>query len=774
MSDSCHNLPPLALRADGSIIEHVSGRTVSIHERLGPWTIMAGLLLRDGRATIVVEDLTRPNGDIVFLGTDGPLLILPKSLVPTEEPVGAYNGHSRDEVLGEVDVLRLELLADGREPTYEEVAAAIPPIRRARKDDGALTGNNPHTFVGTPQTIDSYPVYYGKEYGARLNPLALSAELAASIEGECVLQGIVGGWLPTVRTLYPVDASVAWDSFLFAGVHPRNMFQQPTFHRYLRLIGGDVNEVHYFDSYLPYPQPVNSDATEFYRELFDLHEFWEQHLALPMVVETPLEWLQHFVRHAFALEAITRVGNHPRYGTVTQNYGGGEHDGFQDIFNTSVNSAVEWGMFERARGYIDNYLTEFVRDDGSIDYRGPETGQYGRMLTNLAQYAEYSGDYEIFERYDRRIRAILAILQGPLETARALPESDFAHGMIRGRQEADSSFVTADLALNDYEQPYWNNSAEAWRGMRDLSRVWTHLANQLSDDALASEALVLAESAEKLARDIAVAAERSVLTDRDMPYLPTYAGGKKYHLDSPYRSTPESFDDNRVWTEFMGSGMIPRSALDIIVAYQTAHFGSTLGIIGNRKHVVVFLAQQEGYGFLHHDLVEDFLLVYFALIAHAYTRGTWSSFECVDMNRERAEHTPYAAAAQLSIAPLTKWMLVFEQPDDGSVWLAKGTPRDWLDNGRTFAASDVPTRYGSVSYSVASRLKDDFVEAEVIIQSNGVREATSIYLRLRTPERRRMATVTINGAEWTDFDATSERVTLPPGGGTFSITVTYS
>ena len=59
---------------------------------------------------------------------------------------------------------------------------------------------------------------------------------------------------------------------------------------------------------------------------------------------------------------------------------------------------------------IDNYFTYFVRDDGSILYRGPETGQYGRMLTVAAQYANYTGDYELLLRHRRRLDAVAKLL----------------------------------------------------------------------------------------------------------------------------------------------------------------------------------------------------------------------------------------------------------------------------------------------------------------------------------------------------------------------------
>jgi len=747
---------------------------LKLYDRAGPWTLMARTELDGHGQVAVLEDLTRPDGPIMYLAGGGPLLVLPKTLAATAEPAtGLYRGHTLAEVLGDVDLLRNEFLAGGHEPTWAEVAAAFPPIRRAVVETGSVR-SNPHTFVGTPQTIDTIPVYYGREYGHRLNPLALTPELAPAIDGEYVEEGIVGGWLPAVRTVYPVAAGVGWDATLFAGVHTRNLFQQPTFHRYLRIAGGAVDRALYFNSYLPYPLDGNCDAAQFYRELFDLHSFWGKAVTGPVQTALPLAWLPDFVRHAFALEAITRVGDHPRYGTVTKDYGGGEHDGFQDVFNTSVSSATEWGRYQTARSAIDNYFTEFVRDDGSIDYRGPEIGQYGRMLSTLSQYAEYSGDYEVFDRYTGRIAAIVQILATRLATARARPAADPSHGLIRGRQEADTSFLTADVAVHDYEQPYWNNSALSWRGFRDLSRVWRHLGTQRNDAGLRRAADDLAASASRLRRDLDRAVERSLRTGRDLSYLPPYAGGTKYHIDSPYRATPESFDDNRVWTEFMGSGVIGRPTLDVIVAYQAAHHGSNLGIMTNRKHIVVFLAHGAGYGFLQHDLIESFLLLYWSLLAHGYTRGTWTAFECVDLDRQRAEHTPFAAAAQLVVAPLTKWMLVFEDPGDDSVWLAKATPRDWLAAGQRIEARGVPTRYGTVGYTITSRLDDRRVEAEVEVDPNGARDPSAFRLRLRTPERREVTEVEIDGARWTGFDADREYVTLPGFGGTYAVTVYYA
>lgn len=743
----------------------------SIHGELeildtsGDWTVMAVIGAASESPKVVVEDHTRTDGPIVYLGPGGVDLVLPKTLEPTRQPPAGtlYNGHTKDEVLGEVDILRRELLATGEEPTYRRIAALLPPIRRAKVSHSSIR-QNPVAFVGTPQTVDAHPIYYGREWGWRLNPESFSAEITPAVsEGEDLEFGIVGGWLPTVRVAYPIAGDACWDQVTFAGCHARSIFLQPVFHRFIRRTGSELDEVHYFDKFLPWPFEENLTAERFYRELYELHGFWEETLPLPLQIDVPLEWLGAFVRHAFALEAVTRVGAHPRYGTVTQDYASTEHDGFQDNFTLGVGSTVEWGMFDRARSYIDNYFEHFVRDDGSIDYRGPETGQYGRMLTNLAQYCEYSGDYSVLSRHDTRIRGIVQLLQSRLDKARALPRSDPSHGLIRGRQEADVSWVTADLTLNDYDQPYWNNSAEAWRGFTDLARVWRHSGRTRSDDDLLVKAAALESSADELLGDLRVAVGLSILTDRGIPYLPTYAGCAKYHTDVPYRSSPESFDDNRVWTEFMGSGAIDRDTLEKIVEYEASHGGSWLGMIGNREQVVVFHAHGAGFGLLQHDMIDEFLMSYFALMAHCYTRGTWTAFECCDLDRERANHTPYAAPAQLAAVPMTKWMLVFDNPADDRLWLAKATPREWLEDGKRIAVTNAPTRFGTVSYCLESHIGQGFVVGTVTHTQHASNTPAELLLRIRLPRGVVITDVQIDGTP-ASLQAATQAIVLPQGG----------
>src|ERR1035438_8208965 len=117
-----------------------------------------------------------------------------------------------------------------------------------------------------------------------------------------------------------------------------------------------------------------------------------------MEIDVPDRHLADLARHSLVREMMTRIGAFPKYGVFDRGYGGSEHDGFPDTFNADTAAMLAWGLSDLAREYIDNYFTYFVRDDGSILYRGPETGQYGRMLTVVAQYANYTGDTRSEER----------------------------------------------------------------------------------------------------------------------------------------------------------------------------------------------------------------------------------------------------------------------------------------------------------------------------------------------------------------------------------------
>jgi hypothetical protein len=111
------------------------------------------------------------------------------------------------------------------------------------------------------------------------------------------------------------------------------------------------------------------------------------------------------------------------------------------------------------------------------------------------------------------------------------------------------------------------------------------------------------------------------------------------------------------------------------------------------------------------------------------------------------------------VAPLlTKWMLVFEDPNSNTLWLAKATPRNWMEDGKTISVTNAPTRWGSISFTLRSHLAESRIDGTVILPPQKAPDI--IKLRLRVPEGNQIHSVMIGSRNWGEFDVAQETVTL--------------
>ncbi len=103
-------------------------------------------------------------------------------------------------------------------------------------------------------------------------------------------------------------------------------------------------------------------------------------------------------------------------------------------------------------------------------------------------------------------------------------------------------------------------------------------------------------------------------------------------------------------------------------------------------------------------------------------------------------------------------MLVWEDEAEDALWLARGTPRAWLEQGQRIAVTNSPTFYGRLDYAITSDVANGRIDATVTPPSRNPTKA--VYLRLRHPTKAAIERVTVNGEEWKDFDAKREVVKL--------------
>jgi hypothetical protein len=711
---------------------------VAQHGKFGGWTLMAALREPDGDAA-VFENVENRKGSIVYVTKQGVILALPKSLEPTSAAQSSlYRGRTMDEIgKTRADVLGAELLAGNGDPSYADVAAALPPLRVP-------------TFVGTRHS-DEKPTY---DYGGFSDEIYVDVgkiftEIQDARNKHDVWEGLVGGWLPVVRFVFPAGEQRYWDETIFADEEPGHFWTQPVWYRVLLVDGGQLKEAHYFYHHLPFPPRGEPAAADFYQALLNVHAVWKHDLDPPMKVDVPDARILNFCLRSLSLEMITRVEDHPKYGypplggiNVFGGYGYNNVDTFQDTLNADVTAFLEWGLFDIAGRYIDDYFTNSVRTDGSIDTRGPEIGQYGKMLEVVARYYTYTKGEALLRKHQEKLQAIVDLFYSLRNESKQVPVGDISYGIVRGWSEHDSS-----LKVHPYRfmQPHFSNNAEAARGFHDLGLVWIEIARKHSDEALELRGREMVQESEDMKNDLNAAIAKSVDRKQTPAYLPAVAE------DVP------TYGKQRAYSEMLDSGELTEEQADIIVKNLAANGGSMFGLLRYGVNIDGFLDYGPAYARLQFDWVREFLLLYYAHLSHIYSPGTWTSVESSKIDGTLGG--PYCTPAQVTIPTLTKWMLVFEEPDDAVLWLARATPREWLEQGKKIAVTAAPTRFGKVSYELRSDVQRNKVSA-VIHAPEG--SAATIKLRCRVPNGKKMRAVEINGEKWTDFSAEQEVVTIPP------------
>jgi hypothetical protein len=101
-------------------------------------------------------------------------------------------------------------------------------------------------------------------------------------------------------------------------------------------------------------------------------------------------------------------------------------------------------------------------------------------------------------------------------------------------------------------------------------------------------------------------------------------------------------------------------------------------------------------------------------------------------------------------------LLVWEEDD--VLWLAKATPRHWLEQGKKVAVRNAPSYFGPVGYDILSDADHGRITATVDMPSR--KSPKVVRVRLRHPNGTPISSVMVNGSAWTDFSREKECVDL--------------
>ncbi len=121
---------------------------------------------------------------------------------------------------------------------------------------------------------------------------------------------------------------------------------------------------------------------------------------------------------------------------------------------------------------------------------------------------------------------------------------------------------------------------------------------------------------------------------------------------------------------------------------------------------------------------------------------------------------------------LERFRMLLVMEDGASLWLARATPRAWLEQGKRIAVKHAPTHFGDVDYEIVSDVGHGKITATVELPSR--RAPKEVRLRLRHPKSAKLAGVLVNGKDWKDFDVGEECVRLHDLAGTVHVEAQYA
>lgn len=688
----------------------------------------------------VYEDLRTRDGALTFVSSAGNARVLPK----TAEAVFAEEGPQylglelKDIGMSGPDLLADKLLAHG-DPSEEEVRRAAPPMDSEHVARfGYRAGWN--TIVGTRECIDTMPVYPTGNTRT-YHPVQYFPELTGERAAKRY-EGLVGGWMPAVRKVMPADDGSYYEVVVFGDVLAKDRFIVQTWHRTAHIQDGRIAKVVYGYSYPAFDGGHEDPQPEaFYGALLDFAEYWERLMHDVAKVTVPDASWSNMATYAFVKEQIVRPGGvYPKYGAVDRDYYGPEYDGFQDIFTMALYANLECGRFALAHDIFDNYYSDFVDAKGMVNMRGPETAQFGLMLSLVARYYRYTHDRALVVKHRAKIEAIAAMLAGLHDAALALPASDRGYGLIHGWCESDSCLAPTPSV---WWKPYFANSAFAVRGWREAALAWGEMGLD------AGRAAEWTRRSEQLRSALVKSIDANTKRDQQPAYIGPLPGTTLMFREALKQEHPsEQGWPHRCYAELLQAGVLPDEQTNAVIDCMRAYGATTLGVVANveaahptGRDILGFISYGYAQALLRMDRIEEYLLFLYAHRWHDHSRGSWTAGEVSGITGGGAL---FCIPAQQTIPLLVRWMLVFEDPDEDRLYCGRAVPRAWVAAGKPIGIEAAPTRWGRVSYRLEARGENQLA-ATVELPAVGSLPK-ELLVTFRVPEGKTLAGLTVNGA----------------------------
>src|SRR5439155_2921517 len=186
----------------------------------------------------VYEDLRTREGAITFVSSAGAHVLTKSAEAAFAEEGTPYLGLALKDIgMSPRDLLAERLLAGEGDPDPEQVRLAAPPL-------GSVQSTGPSwrlpwdTFVGTKECSDTMPVFAGGNTRT-YHPVQYFPDDHQKTSRKR-FDGLVGGWMPVVRKIFPRSEGTYDEVLVFGDVEAHDRFIVQTWHRTARIENGKM------------------------------------------------------------------------------------------------------------------------------------------------------------------------------------------------------------------------------------------------------------------------------------------------------------------------------------------------------------------------------------------------------------------------------------------------------------------------------------------------------------------------------------------------------
>lgn len=465
------------------------------------------------------------------------------------------------------------------------------------------------------------------------------------------------------------------------------------------------------------------DTTAYHVERDACEERWREVLARGTRFDIPEPVVQDAWRALVAGQFLIADGDRMNYSA------GNAYDHlYESECGDAVRSLLLYGQEETARRMVGPLL--------DFDRRETRFHVAGHKLQLLADYYWRTRDADLLRKKEPVWKAAAAFVVSSRQGNGLLPADNYA---------GDVKQQVISLSSN----------ASCWRGLRDLSAV-------LADMGEPDVAATYAREAAEFRAAILAAVEKSERRDADPPFIPIALLGDEPPHD-PLTATRVGSYYDLMAPYVIGAGVFgPGSKRETwMIDYLRRHGGIAMGMIRSMPHQGEF-AEQPGvnplYGLrytlalLRRDDHGHALAAFYGQLAQGMTRDTYiggegSRFLHGDSNG-RSFYLPPNSASNAAWLITLRNLLVqdWDLDDDGrpeTLRLLYGSPRRWLEDGKTVSVERAPTAFGPVSFGAESRL----ASREIVVTIDPPSRRPDVFLlRPALPEGWRLASAAIEGA----------------------------